>query len=201
LDLIRDLTKVVQHPVSRNGVGGSSSSGSGSSRAGGGGGSSGSGGVTVADAMFGRSADAIRSKLKQVRAAAGESAKLKRDDGSEFHVASEAAAVVALLTALLPPQGCRGCGALTAIRYCGLECCRRDWVYQGHRKLYEAAQDVLRTGGCGGAAAAPGQASGSITAGKAATKPAAAAAVPTPAGPTPAAAPAVAVVVDGRLSV
>jgi len=82
---------------------------------------------------------------------------------------------------------CRGCGALTAIRYCGLECCRRDWVYQGHRKLCEAAQELLRMGECGGAAAALGQASGSIAAGKAAAAVAAAVS-----------AAAVAVAVDGR---
>jgi hypothetical protein len=39
---------------------------------------------------------------------------------------------------------CRGCGALTGVRYCSMERCRTHWVKQGHRAACEAAQRQLR---------------------------------------------------------
>jgi hypothetical protein len=39
---------------------------------------------------------------------------------------------------------CRGCGSLTGVRYCSMECCRTHWVKQGHRAVCEAAQRQLQ---------------------------------------------------------
>ena len=39
---------------------------------------------------------------------------------------------------------CRGCGAVTGVRYCGAACARDHWTRRGHRRQCEAAQAALR---------------------------------------------------------